>query len=84
MVFMVVVVGELVATRAVESLEMAAAVGLPVVVLHALFRIRDDLLIAEESTVNGDETAASAVVEKEKEREKREEGVDLEAPSHGD
>ncbi|KAJ4784549.1 PRA1 family protein [Rhynchospora pubera] len=84
-VFIIVVVGELVATRAVESLKMAAYVGLPVVVLHALLRIRDDLLIAEEADANGDEVAASAVVEKEKEREKREDGgVDLEAVSHGD
>ncbi|KAJ3689924.1 hypothetical protein LUZ61_019088 [Rhynchospora tenuis] len=84
-VFIVVVVGELVATRAVESLKMAACVGFPVVGLHALLRIRDDLLIAEEADANGDEVAASAVVEKEKEREKREEGgVDLEAVSHGD
>ena len=84
-VFLIVVVGELVATRAVESLQMTAVVGLPMVFLHALFRIRDDLLIAEEATANGDEVAASAVVEKEKEREQREEGVDLEAVvSHGD
>lgn len=84
LVFIVVVVGELVATRAVESLKIAAAVGLPMVFLHALLRIRDDLLIAEEAAVNGDEVAASAVVEKEKQREKREEGADLEAVSHGD
>lgn len=85
MVFVIVVVGELVATRAVESLQMTAVVGSPMVFLHALLRIRDDLLIAEEATANGDEVAASAVVEKEKEREQREEGVDLEAVvSHGD
>lgn len=85
MVFVIVVVGELVATRAVESLQMTAVVGLPMVFLHGLLRIRDDLLIAEEATANGDEVAASAVVEKEKEREQREEGVDLEAVvSHGD
>lgn len=84
-VFVIVVVGELVATRAVESLQMTAVVGSPMVFLHALLRIRDDLLIVEEATANGDEVAASAVVEKEKEREQREEGVDLEAVvSHGD
>jgi PRA1 family protein 1 len=83
--FVIVVVGELVATRAVESLKNAAVIGLPMVFFHASFRIRDDLLIAEEAAVNGDEVAASAVVEKEKNREKREEGVDLEAVvSHGD
>ncbi|KAJ3681795.1 hypothetical protein LUZ60_014368 [Juncus effusus] len=84
-VFVLVVVGELTATGAVESLKMALEIGFPAVILHAVLRIRDDLLIAEEG--DGDEvaTAASAVVEKEKEREKREEGSnngDIENGSH--
>lgn len=69
--FLLAVLLELAATDALGCLFSAMALGLPIVLLHAVFRVRDDLLLAEEGSAaaaaNGGDTP-----------EKKEEG-DLES-----
>ncbi|XP_020093485.1 uncharacterized protein LOC109713718 [Ananas comosus] len=69
--FLLAVLLELAATDALGCLFAAMALGLPIVLLHAVFRVRDDLLLAEEGSAaaaaNGGDTP-----------EKKEEG-DLES-----
>ncbi|KAM3409771.1 hypothetical protein ACQJBY_002191 [Aegilops geniculata] len=63
--FVALVLADLAAAGAVANLMAALAVGVPVIVLHASFRVRDDL--EGPSTENGEEEEAdeeAAVVEK--------------------
>lgn len=65
-VFVALVLADIAAAGAVPSLLTALATGVPIVVLHASFRVRDDLEgPAPEAAENGkEEDEASAVVEK--------------------
>ncbi|KAK3157158.1 hypothetical protein QOZ80_2AG0116940 [Eleusine coracana subsp. coracana] len=66
LVFVALVLADIAAAGAVPSLLAALAAGVPVVVLHASFRVRDDLEgPAPEAAENGkEEDEAAAVVEK--------------------
>lgn len=67
-VFVALVLADIVAAGAVANLLAALAAGVPVIVLHASFRVRDDLEApspdAAAAAENGKEDEASAVVEK--------------------
>ncbi|KAM0868080.1 hypothetical protein ACQ4PT_041586 [Festuca glaucescens] len=60
--FVALVLADLAAAGAVANLMAALAVGVPVIVLHASFRVRDDL--EGPSPENGEEEEEAAVVEK--------------------
>ncbi|XP_066388353.1 PRA1 family protein D-like [Miscanthus floridulus] len=65
-VFVALVLADIVAAGAVANLLAALAAGVPVIVLHASFRVRDDLEgpSPDAAAENGKEDEASAVVEK--------------------
>lgn len=66
-VFVALVLADIVAAGAVANLLAALAAGVPVIVLHASFRVRDDLEAPSPDAAaaeNGKEDEASAVVEK--------------------
>ncbi|CAM0956166.1 unnamed protein product [Alopecurus aequalis] len=60
--FVALVLADLTAAGAVANLLSALAVGVPVIVLHASFRVRDDL--EGPSAENGEDEEEAAVVEK--------------------
>lgn len=72
-VFVVLVVADLAAAGAIPNLLFALAAGVPVVVLHAAFRVRDDL-----------EPVASADDGGEEDKEKERTGVVVEKKEDGD
>uniref|UniRef100_A0A0A9GQ69 PRA1 family protein n=1 Tax=Arundo donax TaxID=35708 RepID=A0A0A9GQ69_ARUDO len=64
-VFLALVLADIAAAGAVANLLAALAAGVPVIVLHASFRVRDDLEgPSPDAAENGKEEEASAVVEK--------------------
>uniref|UniRef100_A0A0D9XMI8 PRA1 family protein n=1 Tax=Leersia perrieri TaxID=77586 RepID=A0A0D9XMI8_9ORYZ len=64
-VFVALVLADIAAAGAVANLLAALAVGVPVIVLHASFRLRDDLEAASPTTEGGGgEEETAAVVEK--------------------
>ncbi|KAL6642672.1 hypothetical protein ACP70R_020853 [Stipagrostis hirtigluma subsp. patula] len=64
-VFVALVLADIAAAGAVANLLAALAAGVPIIVLHASFRVRDDLEgPSPDATENGKEEEASAVVEK--------------------
>ena len=63
-VFVVLVVADLAAADAIPNLLFALAAGAPVVVLHAAFRVRDDLEPVASADSAGGEEATGVVVEK--------------------
>jgi hypothetical protein len=68
-VFLALVLADIAAAGAVPSLLYALSAGVPVIILHSSFRVRDDLegpsLEAAENGKGEEEEEASAVVEKE-------------------
>uniref|UniRef100_A0ACD5ZLE1 Uncharacterized protein n=1 Tax=Avena sativa TaxID=4498 RepID=A0ACD5ZLE1_AVESA len=71
-VFVLLVLADLTAAGAIDKLLFALAAGVPVVLLHAAFRVRDDLEAASPDGIGGDE------------EEKKEDGVVVEKKEDGD
>ncbi|XP_062205989.1 uncharacterized protein LOC133907900 [Phragmites australis] len=64
-VFVALVLADIAAAGAVANLLAALAAGVPVIVLHASFRVRDDLEVpSPDAAENGKEEETAAVVEK--------------------
>uniref|UniRef100_A0ACD5TSF6 Uncharacterized protein n=2 Tax=Avena sativa TaxID=4498 RepID=A0ACD5TSF6_AVESA len=72
-VFVLLVLADLTAAGAIDKLLFALAAGVPVVLLHAAFRVRDDLEAASPDGIGGNE-----------EDEKKEDGVVVEKKEDGD
>uniref|UniRef100_J3N4Y8 PRA1 family protein n=1 Tax=Oryza brachyantha TaxID=4533 RepID=J3N4Y8_ORYBR len=68
LVFVALVLADLAAAGAIANLLAALSVGVPVIVLHASFRVRDDLegpSLSSLATENGEEETAAVVEKKE-------------------
>ncbi|BAF27242.2 PRA1 family protein D [Oryza sativa Japonica Group] len=68
LVFVALVLADLAAAGAIANLLAALAVGVPVIVLHASFRVRDDLegpSLPSPAAENGEEETAAVVEKKE-------------------
>ncbi|XP_008794911.1 PRA1 family protein F3-like [Phoenix dactylifera] len=63
--FLIVIVVELALTDAIKHLLLALAIGVPLVLLHAVFRVRDDLVAGDDAAAAVDAAPLSEKKEKE-------------------
>ncbi|XP_008786184.1 PRA1 family protein F3-like [Phoenix dactylifera] len=63
--FLVVIVVDLALTDAIKHLLLALAIAAPLVLLHAVFRVRDDLVVGDEASASGEAAPLSDKKEKE-------------------
>lgn len=65
--FLALVLADLTASDAIANLLAALAAGVPLILLHAAFRVRDDLLEPQSTATNGEDDDEKATVVEKKE-----------------